>query len=406
MSHLKERKEKNCLNCSAEVVGRYCHVCGQENLEPKETVWHLIQHFFNDITHFDGKFFETVKFLMWKPGFLSKQYMAGRRMSYLNPIRMYVFTSAIFFIFLFSLKKPEDMVGSGVKPKSLAQLQIRQADLAKAKASKDDDDDDNSEALRKLNIQIAKIRKVYGDSAKRTFSKSELDELTLQAYNDSLVAAGVSAADRERIEKYVKVIQNPETGTSFLGFNSGEYKTVEEYDSAEQKLPEDLRDGWLKRRITHRLITLNEEYHADRVRFREHLIENVMHSFPKILFVSLPIFAMILNILYFRHKQYLYVDHGIFSIHLYCGTFILLLAAILLGQLKGVVAWGWLKTIVTLLIVAVVIYMLIYLYKAMRGFYQQRRAKTFLKYFIVCSVATVINIFLFMVFLVISAVSI
>src|SRR5215813_13287861 len=114
VSHLKQRKEKNCLNCQTEVIGHYCHNCGQENLEPKETVWHLIQHFFNDITHFDGKFFETVKLLMWKPGFLSKEYMSGRRMSYLNPIRMYVFTSAIFFIFLFSLKKPEDMVGSGV----------------------------------------------------------------------------------------------------------------------------------------------------------------------------------------------------------------------------------------------------------------------------------------------------
>jgi len=406
VSHLKERKEKVCLNCKADLVGRYCHVCGQENLEPKETVWHLVQHFFNDITHFDGKFFETVKYLMLKPGFLSKEYMAGRRMSYLNPIRMYVFTSAIFFIILFSLKKPEDMIGSNAKPKSLSQLQAKRADLAKAISSRDDDDGDNSEALRKVNVQLAVIRKIYGDSTKRTFSKSELDELTLQGYNDSLVAAGVSAEDRKRIEKYVKVIQNPETGMEIMGVNTGDYKTAEEYDSAEQKLPEDMRDGWLKRRIVHRAIALNEEYHADKARFKEHLIENIMHSFPKILFVSLPIFAMILNILYFRHKQYLYVDHGIFTIHLYCATFILLLVAMLLGQLEGVVAWGWLRTILVLLIVAVCIYMLIYLYKAMRGFYQQRRAKTFVKYFIVFSVATVINIFLFFVFLIISAVSI
>jgi hypothetical protein len=85
-------------------------------------VWHLVQHFFNDITHFDGKFFSTVKLLLRKPGFLSAEYIAGRRMSYLNPIRMYVFTSAFFFIILFSLKKPEDMV----KPdagRSLAQLE-------------------------------------------------------------------------------------------------------------------------------------------------------------------------------------------------------------------------------------------------------------------------------------------
>ena len=37
MSHLPERKEKDCLNCGTTVFGKYCHVCGQENLEPKES---------------------------------------------------------------------------------------------------------------------------------------------------------------------------------------------------------------------------------------------------------------------------------------------------------------------------------------------------------------------------------
>ena len=68
MSRLKERKEKNCLNCNAEIQGRFCHVCGQENIEPKETIWHLIAHFFRDITHFDGNFFGTIKYLIAKPG--------------------------------------------------------------------------------------------------------------------------------------------------------------------------------------------------------------------------------------------------------------------------------------------------------------------------------------------------
>lgn len=97
MSHLKERQQKNCLNCNTEVQGRYCQNCGQENIEPKETVWHLIAHFFQDITHFDGKFFSTVKYLVIRPGFLSREYMVGRRASYVNPIRMYIFTSAFSF---------------------------------------------------------------------------------------------------------------------------------------------------------------------------------------------------------------------------------------------------------------------------------------------------------------------
>ena len=105
MSRLKERKERNCLNCHIAVKGRFCHRCGQENIEPKESVWDLIAHFFKDITHFDGKFFGTVKYLFKKPGFLSREYMIGRRASYVNPIRMYIFTSAFFFLIFFSFMK-------------------------------------------------------------------------------------------------------------------------------------------------------------------------------------------------------------------------------------------------------------------------------------------------------------
>lgn len=102
MSHLKQRKENGCLNCNAVLNGRYCSICGQENIEPQETLWHLIVHFFNDITHFDGKFFSSVKYVVTKPGFLTSEYVAGRRMAYLNPVRFYVFTSFIFFLILFT----------------------------------------------------------------------------------------------------------------------------------------------------------------------------------------------------------------------------------------------------------------------------------------------------------------
>lgn len=84
------------------MAGRYCQHCGQENLPPQESVWHFITHFINDITHFDGKFFQTLRLLLFKPGFLTKQYMLGRRVSYLNPIRMYLFTSFMFFLIFYS----------------------------------------------------------------------------------------------------------------------------------------------------------------------------------------------------------------------------------------------------------------------------------------------------------------
>src|SRR5882672_7757308 len=110
MSHRPERKEKNCLNCGTTVQGFYCHVCGQENIEPKETFWGMVMHFFEDITHFDGKFFSTLKDLLFRPGFLSAEYVKGRRASYLHPVRMYVFTSGLFFLIFFSINDPKEAI--------------------------------------------------------------------------------------------------------------------------------------------------------------------------------------------------------------------------------------------------------------------------------------------------------
>src|SRR5450432_2351477 len=105
MSNHTIRHEKNCLNCGATVEERYCSHCGQENIQPTESFGHLVRHFFEDITHYDSHVFNSFKYLIARPGFLTRQYNAGKRAGYLNPIRMYVFMSAVFFLVFFSLNK-------------------------------------------------------------------------------------------------------------------------------------------------------------------------------------------------------------------------------------------------------------------------------------------------------------
>ncbi|MBO9681745.1 MAG: DUF3667 domain-containing protein [Flavisolibacter sp.] len=99
MSHQRERKEKNCLNCRTTVIGRYCHICGQENVETRESFWSLAKHFLFDILHFDGKFWHTLKYLIIRPGFVARQYCEGKRNSYLHPIRMYLLHPLYFFFY-------------------------------------------------------------------------------------------------------------------------------------------------------------------------------------------------------------------------------------------------------------------------------------------------------------------
>ena len=127
MSHAHERSEKICLNCGASLQGRYCHVCGQENVEPKESVGQLIRHFFEDITHFDGKLLNSIKFLNTKPGFLTSEYLAGHRARYLNPIRMYLAISFIFFFVLITFFSPQITTGTSDKKTIAAQDSIQSA---------------------------------------------------------------------------------------------------------------------------------------------------------------------------------------------------------------------------------------------------------------------------------------
>lgn len=97
------RKETNCLNCGTDVPGRYCTNCGQENIVPHETFGHLVKEFAADLVHYDSKTLLTFKYLFTKPGFITKEYIAGKRVKFVHPIKLYIFSSFVFFLFYFWL---------------------------------------------------------------------------------------------------------------------------------------------------------------------------------------------------------------------------------------------------------------------------------------------------------------
>ena len=302
----------------------------------------------------------------------------------------------------------EDAGKQTVKLKGLPELKEKKAREEKelATTTDEDDKDDLKDGINHLSMEIGVIQKRYGDTTTLKFDDKDLSRFRVAALEDSLEEAGLPPATKRRISEAIREADNPSSGTDLFGLNEHKFKTVEEYDSAERALPDSLRDGWLKRWGMRKVILIQEERARDKQRFNERFMENMFHSFPKILFWSLPIFAMILNVLYARHKKYYYVDHGIFTIHVYIATFILMLLAMLLNQLKVALNWGWFNVVGNILIFAVSVYMLIYLYKAMRGVYKQRRAKTFVKYFIVCSLSFFINLILLLIFLFISLISV
>ena len=80
----------SCPDCGAPGHGEYCHQCG-EKIEPHLfSVGHYIKEVFQEFISFDTKFFRTVPPLLFKPGFLSSEYISGRRKRYLAPARLYM----------------------------------------------------------------------------------------------------------------------------------------------------------------------------------------------------------------------------------------------------------------------------------------------------------------------------
>jgi hypothetical protein len=166
VSHSKERGEKVCLNCNAAIYGRFCHVCGQENLEPKESFGHLVTHFLFDLLHFDGKFFSTLKYLLFKPGFLAEEHARGRRADYLHPIRLYIFVSAFFFLIMFSFYSSHKSTQKTYKQKVAlinGFLNSENKKLSQSKNSNDISVINNSIKKYKSKLEILKIDSDYNN---------------------------------------------------------------------------------------------------------------------------------------------------------------------------------------------------------------------------------------------------
>jgi hypothetical protein len=87
-----------CENCGAALSGRFCASCGQRVEPPVHSLWHFTTVATEDLTHADSRLWRTLAALLFKPGFLTREFLRGRRASYLPPVRLYLVLSVAFFL--------------------------------------------------------------------------------------------------------------------------------------------------------------------------------------------------------------------------------------------------------------------------------------------------------------------
>jgi Protein of unknown function (DUF3667) len=88
----------SCANCGAVVSGRYCSSCGQRVDTEAHSVGHFLGEAAEVLTHADSRVWGTLRPLLTRPGFLTREYFAGRRARYLQPFRLYLILSLLFFL--------------------------------------------------------------------------------------------------------------------------------------------------------------------------------------------------------------------------------------------------------------------------------------------------------------------
>ena len=151
--------EAACLNCGAALAGAYCHACGQR-AHVHRTLGAFVHDLVHGVLHFEGKTWRTLPLLVWRPGKLTREYIDGRRASYVSPIALFLFVVFLSFALFNALG---GSLEGGVGPEGQGIVQVKtayetgEAEIAELMAQRVDKATDPS-ALAEIDRKLAEAR--------------------------------------------------------------------------------------------------------------------------------------------------------------------------------------------------------------------------------------------------------
>lgn len=93
----QESNPATCPNCGTLRAGSFCSKCGQKAMPLRPTLNYFVHELTHELAHVDSKIFRSLRLLIASPGFLTREIFAGRRASYVSPLRLYLVASIIAF---------------------------------------------------------------------------------------------------------------------------------------------------------------------------------------------------------------------------------------------------------------------------------------------------------------------
>lgn len=395
MSHYKLREENNCLNCGKTVEERFCPYCGQENSINRPSFHYLFTHFVEDLFHYDSGFWKTIKYLIFRPGKIVKEYLQGKRKTYVPPVKLYIFVSFLAFFIPFILPEYEDS----------------QKDLKEISESL------NDESFEGITIAgIDKVKTVEQlDSIQNSLPEGQkLTQIEYRLYYQTLNTIDRSIADNEKdslksSEDIFELNVDDKNESLFSkknGISIGAYKNVKtkaELDSIHNLLPENKKFNWSSKKLFERLIDFRQREIESGENLKEKFSEAFIHNLPKVLFIYLPIFAFFLWILHSKRK-WLYYDHGVFSLYYFSFLLILVTCFALFNWIFYFIAFhfqGFMivaDSLMVILILILVFYPFFYFFRAHSKVYEEKKWISRLKSFLLFGFNFIFFMFILMIY--------
>ncbi len=335
-----------CENCAMPLQGEYCHACGQSSHNPLRHLGHAIEEVFESFWHLDGRIFRTLR-LLFVPGRVAREYLAGHRVRFVPPLRLFVILSLLtFFVGKLVLHVGEGVRMEGVegeigraqsieeveriRDRLLAPIEAAEKEAAKTPGA------NPALIVARTRIQgeaAARIAELREEAAKRQANAAE----EAQAPSAAGMAAPPSAPVRDGAPAKVTVSplsRSDDADDNECKFNGRPF----DIDS------NPLRVSWLPD-FAERWINVRAGRACENLRFAdrngERLFQQFLGAIPTALFLLMPIFALLLKTLYLGSGRS-YLEHLVVALYSHCFLLLMLLLMFVLSAAGNAGAPGWL----------------------------------------------------------------
>jgi len=352
--------ERRCQNCGEVLLGEHCYACGQPTKGLVRHFSSIIGDFMDSVFELDSRILRTLGPLLYKPGYLSEEYFAGRRVRYVSPVRLFVFLS-LFAFFAAQLSFDIDVDEPGA-------VQV------------EDEEKPTGNELIGMATTVEEVERIRDETL------ASLEEARKKSADVPGVGVGLDVAvkgveadaerriadirESERTGKPLKVQEEPDGKISFDGTP---------WDAETNPL----EIGWLSKGMNEKVNDRigRAEGNIERIQKDPNLLKDAfLSTVPTTLFVLLPLFAVLLKIVY-AFKRRLYMEHLIVALHSHSFLCASLLLVLLLDTLS---AWTsglpWLSRPLGWLEIALIVWMPAYLLLMQKRVYRQGWIMTVFKY--------------------------